>query len=229
MSGAEIAKPWKHLPCEVHPVPYYRTSCALIALSTDIVIENEFRSLSRDDLLALRSSISEAARIVISQDPLDVVAVGCAAAAMAIGPDELHRLVREARPGVKVTDPVSACLAVFASKSITKIAIVTPYPDDVNEGIERFYEQHGIKIVAKASFKRPGGEDISRIDPQSILEAATEIGTASEAECVLLSCTALRSRGILREAGITLEKPVFSSNSALAWHVRQLSDAGDLS
>lgn len=246
MSISERVDEWKTIPCEVDPAPYYKKSCALVALSTDIVIENEvrdllsgsavslfvdrieFRSLAREDLLALQSSIAQAARLIISQDRLDVVAVGCAAAAMAIGPSELHALVTHARPGTMVTDPVSACLAAFVSKSITKIAIVTPYPDDVNDGIERFYEDHGIKIVAKASFKRPGGDDISRIAPQSILNAAIEVGAAREAECVLLSCTALRSREILSGLERALAKPVFSSNSALARHIQELATTANL-
>ena len=105
---------------------------------------------------------------------------------------------------------------------------MTPYPDDVNGGIERFYEQHGITIVAKASFKRPGGDDISRIAPQSILNAAKEVGAARQAECVLISCTALRSREILSAAERVIAKPVFSSNSALARHIQELATTANL-
>jgi maleate isomerase len=229
----------KKLICEIEETEFYKNSCGLIALSSDMVIETEFHaylepeemsifvnrieflSLSPNDLLALESSIPTAASLIIPDDTLDVIAVGCASAAMAISPRKLSEIIRIKCPNVCVTDPITACLAAFKKLHCTNIGIITPYPDEINYGIEKFFVKEGVNITAKASFKLENGSEISRIPPSAIYQAGTEFNK-KDIDCLLISCTALRSQSILQDLEKEIEVPVISSTQALAWHSKKL-------
>ena len=231
---------WNHLDYQTVPRSTTVKLCGLIELSSDITIAREVRdyltpygvelhtnrieflSFAREDMENLKNDIPEAVEIILPGEALDVVAIGCASGAIAIGPEYLGRIVNEARPDVAVTDPVTACLAAFASLDVKKTGILTPYPDSMNTLIADFFQSRGVSIGSCGSFKCEDGDEIARIDPESIVKAGLSL-VENDTDCLLISCTALRSAAVIgrlqQEAGI----PVFSSNQALAWHILRLA------
>ena len=58
---------------------------------------------------------------------------------------------------------------------------------------------------------------MARIAPASIHSAALAVGQSEEVDAVFLSCTNLRTLDIIDDLEAVLQKPVLSSNQALAW------------
>jgi maleate isomerase len=78
------------------------------------------------------------------------------------------------------------------------------------------------------SFYESDDRVVGRIDKRSILDAALAVGRG-DCDGVFVSCTSLRTAGIIEQAEQTLGKPVTASNHALAWHMLRLAGISDTS
>ena len=65
---------------------------------------------------------------------------------------------------------------------------------------------------------------ISKITEASILEAIESVALQAECDAVVVSCTSLRTTGLIKEAEARIGKPVISSNLAMAWHMMKLAN-----
>jgi maleate isomerase len=59
-----------------------------------------------------------------------------------------------------------------------------------------------------------------------LIDAAINLGRDDSVQGIFMSCTNLRTLGVIDEVSQMLGKPVLSSNQALAWHMAQLNSAG---
>jgi maleate isomerase len=159
--------------------------------------------------------------------PLDVVAYGCTSGAMTIGDDKVAELIHQARPGVACTSPMKATLAAFEVLGARRIALLTPYLDEINHTMRGFIETRGISVPVMGSFNEPNDNKVGRISPESIRAAALELGRSDLVDAVFVACTALRVVEIAAEIEAELGKPVTSSNHAMAWHCLRLAGIDD--
>lgn len=239
-----MGQDWTRLACGFDGGTAGAAAIGLVALANDAVIEPELRrflalpgvglfasriamarDLSPETLTAMRDDLPRAAGLLLPDDRLDVVAFGCTSGAIAIGPEVVADTIAAVRPGVAVTDPVSAALAAFATLGARRIALITPYPDSVNRLVERHLVAKGIDIVARATFDQPSDVAIGRIEPASIAAAARGLDT-SGADLLFLCCTALRCAAVIDDIERAIGKPVVASNQALAWHALRKAGVG---
>jgi maleate isomerase len=244
--GAIADTGWRRLTCSHDGRPAERAMIGLITLATDPVIEDEMRRYlavpgvglyanripmaTRVDLStlgAMADEIAATAALILPNDDLDVVAYGCTSGAMTIGPERVAELVRQAKPGAAVTNPISAGLTGLKALGARRIAVITPYIDEINAPLAAFIEAEGFDIVACASFKQETDPEICRVTPVSIGKAALEVGAAPDAEALFISCTGMRASGIIGELERELGKPVVASNQALSWHALRLAGLDD--
>src|SRR5262249_8196367 len=160
-------------------------------LANDVVIEPELRTflatvqgasvyasriplalkLTPDGLRAMEGHIPGAVELIVPNDRLDVMGFGCTSGSMAIGPDRGTAAVHRVRPGIPVTDPVSAALKGLKALGARRIALLTPYPDEVNDVVAAYVGPQGFEIVERASFKQPNDPAIARVPPDAIYKA----------------------------------------------------------
>lgn len=244
LSGARDS--WAAMPCMFDEGPAPRAAIGLIALSTDNVIEGEVLSFLPEEGVALyRSRIPAAARntpeglaamaprigavaaMLLPDDRLDVIAFGCTSGAMVIGPAGVAAAIHAARPGVPVSNPVSAALDGLRALGAKRIALLTPYPDRTNTVVADYVAGQGFEILAKGSFKQPGGKAIARIPPEYVFEAGVALGATAGIDALFVSCTALRVAPVLQRIEDRIGKPVVASNQALAWDCLRRAGIGD--
>jgi maleate isomerase len=246
MNEAATAAAWPVLPCRLDDGLELEAAIGLIVNAGDAMIEPDMRRflprpgaelyatripfeprITPESLAAMGASIEGAVRLLLPGERLDVVAFGCTSAAIAIGPAKVAGLVHAARPGVCVTDPMSAALAAMRALSMRRVAVITPYPDSVNAMIAGFLAAAGLDVPVRGTFRAPesvalGRTPPSRVSPASIVERAVEIGRGP-VDGVFLSCTGLRAAHAITAIEEELGKPVVTSNQALAWHALQLT------
>ena len=221
-TGESSAAGWATMPCLFDDGPAPRAAIGLITLSTDNVIEAEVLSFLPKVGVALYRSripaphIGTVAELLLPDDRLDVVAFGCTSGSMVIGPDGVAAAIHAVRPGVPVSNPVSAALDGLRALGARRIALLTPYPDRTNAVVGDYVAGQGFEIVAKGSFKQSGGPFIARIPPEDIYEAGVALG-GNEVDALFVSCTALRVSSVLERIEDRIGKPVVASNQALAW------------
>jgi maleate isomerase len=223
-----------------------RAAIGLIVLATDQTIEHEFRRLldlpgvalyesrilndariTPETLAAMEARLLEAAGLILPGLPLDVVAFGCTSASMVIGEERVFERIREARPGVACTSPITAAFAAFAALGARRLALLTPYRDDINRFMRDYIEARGFAVPVMGSFNEEDDRRAARIDAASVRDAAIDLGRSDRVDAVFVSCTSLRLLEGIGAIEAALGKPVTSSNHALAWHCLRLAGIGD--
>ena len=234
------------LPFEMDAGVAARAAIGLIVLSSDQTIEHEFRRLldldgvalyqsrivndsriTPDTLKAMQARITGATDVILPGMPLDVVAFACTSASMVIGEEPVFEEIRKARPDAVPTTPITAVFAALDAFEARRIALLTPYREDVNRQIRRYIEARGVEVVATGSFEEEDDLNVCRISEASVKAAAIELGRDPAVEAVFVSCTSLRLLGVVEAIEAALDKPVTSSNHALAWHCLRLAGVDD--
>jgi maleate isomerase len=223
-----------------------RARIGLVVLASDQTIEHEYRlmlnlpgvavyesriyndsDIRPDTLRAMEGGIAEATRLILPGERLDVVGFGCTSATMLLGEATIGARIREARPGIAFTTPVTGAFAGLRAFAAHRIAVLTPYSDEVNEGIRGYIEQHGFTVAAMGSFKERDDRIVARISPDAIADAAERLVAGSGAQALFVSCTSLRLAERVADLEARIGVPATSSNHAMAWHSLRLAGVAD--
>ncbi len=215
----------------------------LIILQADETIERDFRRLlpvetachvsrvpsglevTQETLLAMRAHLPGAARLFPDALRFDAIGYACTSGASVIGSARVAELVREGAQVEAITDPVQALIAACRACGVTRLALLSPYVEDVSDMLRQRLAEGGVETPVFGSFNVAEEAKVARIAPASVIDAATRLGADPSVEAVFLSCTNLRTLGLLEEVETRIAKPVFSSNLVLAWHLCRLSGA----
>jgi maleate isomerase len=242
----DLAVNRQHLPFRLDGGIAARAAIGLIVLATDQTIEHEYRRLlalpgvafyesrilndsaiTPETLRRMEARITEAAGLILPDLPLDVVAFGCTSGAMVIGEERVFEKIRDARPDAACTTPATAAFAAFRALGARRVALLTPYRDDINQFMRAYIEERGVQVPAMGSFNEEDDRKAARIDAASIRAAALELGRPPEVDAVFVSCTSLRLADAVSDIERELGKPVTSSNHAMAWHCLRLAGIHD--
>lgn len=148
-------------------------------------------------------------------DSCEVIAVGCASATIAIGPEEIAGLVRSVHPATAVIDPLTACLDRLAEFGSGRVGILTPYAAETNYALVELLHEHGIQATAGVRLRLPSGSLPAHVPAVTIETAITE-ADLSDVEAVVIFCTALHTASLTDGLEARLGLPVISTNRALA-------------
>jgi len=184
--------------------------------------------VTSDTLQAMARELPRALALLPTTRPLDVIAFACTSASTVIGQDKVAAMIRQVHPGAETSDPITAVMAACRQLHVNRIAMLTPYTEQVSAAMRALLEANGLEITAFASFNQSSDPTVARITPASVYDAIIEIGRAPDIEAVFASCTNLRTFAILDAAEAAIGKPVISSNAALAWHMRKKAGLGPL-
>lgn len=252
MSAAVVAAPERPLVLDKEGMPFttdagigLRANLGLLVLRTDQTIEDEFRfALPTDGVALYEARLYNDAEItpeklarmydeipatvgLLPDVTFDVIGYACTSGALVIGEDRIAARVRDALPGVKVTDPVTAARAALTALGATRLALLTPYIGTINHSLRNALMARGMDIPVMGSFNEPDDNTVARISADSIERAILDLGAAKDCDAVFVACTSLRVARIVERVEAKLGKPVTSSNHALAWHMLRLGGVGD--
>ncbi len=213
----------------------------LILLSNDYTVERDFINARPGDAVALfftrventpdctleslplmAPHIEKAAGLIIPDGRLDVVAYACTSGTVVMGYDRICDLIHATRPGVRVVTPMTASLAALDRFKARKLAVLTPYVDDVNAAIAAHLESKGKEVCAFTSFKIEDNEVMANLPPEAIFRAAVE-ADRPEADALFISCTAIRALDVADRIEQAIGKPVITANQAMIWQALRWS------
>jgi len=232
-----------NLPYETDRGTGARARIGAIVLATDHTMEHEWRrmlaipgvdfyaariwndgQITPETLRALGADIAPATRLILPNDErLDSVAFGCTSGAMVLGDAFVEGEVHKHRPGVPVTSPMLAGIAALNALAVKRIALLTPYMQAINDMMRAHIEARGVEVVAMGSFNNPDDLIASSIAPETLLNAAIELGRAPEVDGVFISCSSFRAAGVIERLEAATGKPATASNHAMAWHALRLA------
>lgn len=97
---------------------------------------------------------------------------------------------------------------------ITKIAIATPYNEDLTHGLVDFLETAGVSVVRAGYLNSE--HDIMHIGYESV-RAMVDLVDHENAQAIFFSCTNLRTFDIIEGLEQKLGKPILSANQVTMW------------
>ncbi|MEM7718552.1 MAG: Asp/Glu racemase [Pseudomonadota bacterium] len=217
------------------------TQFGLIVLQADETLEDDMRrlmprdvsclvsrvpsatSVSSDNLRRMEDHLTAAAALLPRGAQFQGVAYGCTSGTAEIGADRIAERVRAGVQTPHVTEPVSALLAACRHLGATRIGLVSPYVASVSETLRDVLAANGVAVVSSFSFDEPVEAAVVRIPPEAIEAAVVDVAAAPECEAVFLSCTNLKTLGVIETIEAKIGRPVIASNQVLAWHLCALA------
>ena len=207
----------------------------LIALSTDFTIEQDYRNichqipvdifvnripfenpLNHENYLKMSEHIPEVSAQILPNQKIDVIAYGCTSGTIAIGTEKITEQIHKTKPDCLVTTPITAAIKAFKQLSIKKIAVLTPYPKDVNLTVFNYLKENDVEIDSFNSFNLNYDSEIAQVSLESLMTQISKINLKN-IDGLFVSCTALKIVDILDEVEKEFKINVVSSNQALIW------------
>ena len=214
----------------------------VITLSTDFTIEQDFRKichslpidiffnripfinpLNHENYLKMAEHIPEVSQQILPGEKIDVIAYGCTSGTIAIGEEHISSQVQRSKPEAKVTTPITASLKAFKKLNLKNIAVLTPYPKDVNVTVFDYLSKSNLTIDSFNSFNLNYDSEIAQVSLESLKESIAKINL-DNVDGLFVSCTALKIVDILDEVEKKFNTTVISSNQAIIWDCLQLLD-----
>jgi maleate isomerase len=128
---------------------------------------------------------------------------------------QLVERIRE-RTGIPATTAVLALNELMALKDISRLALVTPYTQDVQERIVANYRTLGIEVVAERHLGIRVNHDFAGVDPQR-LRALMEEVAAARPQAITTFCTNLRAAQLAPAIERSLGIPLLDTVSTTVW------------
>ena len=211
----------------------------LIALSTDFMIEKDFKKiienmkidlfvnrirsyypLTKENLIKMAENVTEVSKDILPDEKLDCVVYGCTSGTIASGYDSIKNKINLAKPEAKVVTPSSAAVNALRKMNVKKVSIFTPYSEKLNNDVVDYFKKENFIVTSNSYFDILNDNDIAKVDPDYLFEVITKMDLG-EAEAVFLSCTNLPALNIVDKLEKKLNKIVLSSNQVLIWDTLQ--------
>ena len=150
----------------------------------------------------------------------DVVVYGCTAAGFLMGPEADVRLADELAliTGKRVVTTASSMVRVLRDAPARNVAVVTPYPDEVNRRLTAFLARSGIGVARLASLGAADTQALGRITSAQVSALARET-MADDCDALFIACSQLPTHDIVPELQRHFGRPVWSSIQATAFAV----------
>ena len=211
----------------------------LIALSTDFMIEKDFKKiienmnidlfvnrirsyypLTKENLIKMGENVTEVSKDILPDEKLDCVVYGCTSGTIASGYDSIKNKINLAKPEAKVVTPSSAAVNALRKMNVKKVSIFTPYSQKLNNDVVDYFKKENFIVTSNYYFDILYDNDIAKVDPDYLFEVITKMDLGG-AEAVFLSCTNLPALNIVDKLEKKLNKIVLSSNQVLIWDTLQ--------
>ena len=212
-----------------------RARIGLIIPSPNTIIEPEFYAMKAggvsvhtarvlltsgtiEALKRMDEDVEGAAKLLATAG-VDIIALGCTTGSLIGGLGWDEELIRriESATNIPATTTSTAVMRAFRELGISKIAVATPYFEELDRLEREFFEAKGINVVKMKGLSLDS-DGMRRLSPEVTYDLACEVNTP-EADAVFISCTNFKSITIIERLERDLKKHVLSSNIATMWDV----------
>jgi len=120
--------------------------------------------------------------------------------------------------GLSATTTATAVLRAFKALGVTKLAVVTPYIDELNQIEKKFFEDSGFAVKDIVGLGLTTDPEIGDLYPSDALANIEKIFDSS-CDGIFISCTDWHIVELVPELEAKYGVPVITSNLAGAWSV----------
>jgi len=160
---------------------------------------------------------AERAAALLATAEVDVIVYGCTTGSLVGGVKWEENLVQriEDGTGVPTLSTSGAVVDAINALNVKRVAVATPYTDDLNRLEVAFLKSHGIEVTDIKGLSLVMNVDIGRTDGAVVRELVRAV--ADGADAVFISCTNLPTVDLIEPLEAELQRPVVTSNQASMW------------
>lgn len=177
------------------------------------------------ELLSMLAQIERSTKEVISAG-CELILYACTSGSFAKGAgydQEVVSMINRHAPGIPVVTAAGALIEALSCLKLRRVAVCTPYLDEVNEQARNFLQGNGVTVLSLKGLQITHALAVGDVLPDQVLQLAIDVDRL-DAEGIVISCTNLRTTEVIDELEALLGKPVITSNQASLWAVlRRLS------
>jgi maleate isomerase len=168
-------------------------------------------SLSDDDLDQFDVRPMVEAAELLAEAPIHAIAWNGTSGSWT-GPEhdrKLSEAITEAT-GLPATTSTLAQLDILRRHGIERVAIATPYTDDVSDKIDEVYASEGYEVVRHSNLGLSVGKEMANVPRPDIAQLVRD-ADSPDAQAIAIVCTGLPATLLVEELEAELGKPVFDS------------------
>lgn len=224
-----------------------QTRIALIVPSSNTVMENDLHqhlpkslysvhtdrmylvNTTRKDEIAMIEEYAPSAAADLGTVLPDLLVFGCTSGGSLFGLDYDVQVCKGLgeKANCEVMGVVSAAAAALERRGLKRIAVITPYIDDLTDSVAKALEAPEREVVAAYGMGISVNVQLADPLPEEIAAFAAEKLANHSFDCVFISCTNFRGM----EAALLLEQafgcPVLTSNSVIVEAIRLKVEGAD--
>ena len=131
--------------------------------------------------------------------------------------DELVAKRIAAESGVPALTTAHAMGRALHALKARRVAIVSPYSDDLNARAQRYFERvHGLSVAAVEGFNLTDPQVIAHLGQDAVTQAV-ERAAASPADAIIMAGGAFRALAVIDDWEQRVGKPVVTTNQVAMW------------
>jgi len=161
--------------------------------------------------------IEEATR-ALTDASCGIVAFHCTANSMEEGRDGEERILAAiARAGApRATTTATAIRRAFAALGARKIVLVTPYNQQTTDHEAEFLRESGYQVLQAVGFALSGSDAYCTTPPAYWRDRVLAM-VRPDADVYFISCANISVFSVIEELEAELDRPIVTSNQAVAW------------
>lgn len=152
--------------------------------------------------------------------PVEAIVIACTGASYLIGADNETAITESmnARYGVPVLTAAQAATAALNELGAKRIALLSPYPESLNNLSAPYWEAQGFEIVAKTGpeLESEAFHPIYAMATEGVYNAYQRLSN-TEVDAVLMLGTGMATLAPILRGNAELHTPAISCNLALVW------------
>ena len=172
----------------------------------------------------MRQHIARASRELAAEGLCDIIVFGCTVGSMMEGKGYDEKICAEitAETGIAAITTTTAVIAALKVLGLTRVAVATPYTRRLNDIEEKALGSYGVQVTAIKGYHEHLADAeltnrmIGNLPEEDVYTFVRSVDHA-DAECLFISCTNMRTAGIIESLEEYSGKPVLSSNLCNAW------------
>src|SRR5258708_974482 len=180
------------------------------------------RGSSEAELIGMLSGL-EAAAELLADAKVDMIIFHCTALPT-FAPHLAGNIRTRIEHATAITAFVTSDAILEAVKllNMSQLSLLTPYIEPVHAREVAFLAAHDIDVVDGGCLGIDTNAEMATLTPSALFDWVAR-HTSPKSDGCFLSCTAIRSAGIILRFEQLLGRPVITSNQAMVWHLLQLS------
>lgn len=120
------------------------------------------------------------------------------------------------RTGIRATSSVLALAEIFRQTGVTRVGLVTPYIDAIQERVCATFAKEGFACVAERHLNDKGNFSFSEVTTATIAELCRAVA-AAKPQAITVLCTNMRGAPIAAALEQELGIPVYDSVATAVW------------